>query len=170
MPTEKKSVKFKTEQHELINTLFNLLPLDDSNSFILDTLKKNNEIQQQILNLIPDIKKYFNINNIHGVKNTNKSKSKPVGKTTHSQAQSSDNKRDTDTDTAQYNVNNSSNTKNDHALIGDDEESKIEDTNNNENIEHVQTLNLQQSTTSFTILKEESNFSDTNIDTDNIQV
>lgn len=74
MPTEKKSVKFQKEQIELISNLYNLLPLDNTNSFILYTLEQNTECQRQIIDLVPNIKKYFNINNIHGVKNTEKSK------------------------------------------------------------------------------------------------
>lgn len=75
----KKSIKYKDEQNTLISNLFNLLPLDNENSFILYNLDKNTEIQQQILNLIPDIKKYFNINNMASVKNPDKIKRPWIG-------------------------------------------------------------------------------------------
>jgi len=68
----KKSIKYKNEQNDLVITLFNLLPLDNENSFILYNLDNNTELQQQILDLIPDIKKYFNINNMASVKNSDK--------------------------------------------------------------------------------------------------
>lgn len=70
MPPTKKDEKFQKEQDELIITLYNLLPLDDTNSFILYTLDQNIELQQQILNLIPDIKKYFNVYGIYGINNS----------------------------------------------------------------------------------------------------
>ena len=67
----KKDIKYKNEQNELIITLFNLLPLDDTNSFILYTLDQNTELHQQIIDLIPKIKQYFKINNMHSVKKPN---------------------------------------------------------------------------------------------------
>ena len=61
MPDTKKSIKFKKEQAVLITNLFNLLPLDDSNSFVRHDLEQNIDLQKQILDFIPDIKKYFNV-------------------------------------------------------------------------------------------------------------
>lgn len=74
MPDIKKSVKFQKEQNKIITTLFNLLPLDDSNSFVRYNLEQNENIKQQILDLIPDIKKYFSITNMKSVQDPDKSK------------------------------------------------------------------------------------------------
>jgi len=75
MPDIKKSIKFKDQQNKIIKELYNLLPLDDSNSFTLYTLEQPEyeHIRKQILDMIPDIKKYFSINNMKSVSNPNKS-------------------------------------------------------------------------------------------------
>jgi len=71
MPGVSKSVKYQKEQNEIIDKLFNLLPLDEDNSFFLYNLDQNTEIHKQIIDMIPDIKKYFNINNMKSVQNPN---------------------------------------------------------------------------------------------------
>jgi len=73
MPDLKKSEKFQKEREELINKLFNLLPLDEEHSFILYKVNNDTDLQKKILELVPDIKKYFGTYGIYGI-NSNKSK------------------------------------------------------------------------------------------------
>ena len=63
-----KSVLYKKEQDEILQKIINILDLDDENSITLHELDTNKEKQQLILNLIPDICKYFTTKNIIGAK------------------------------------------------------------------------------------------------------
>ena len=63
-----KSVLYKKKQDEMIDKIINILELDHENSITLHELDTNKEKQQLILNLIPDICKYFTTKNIIGAK------------------------------------------------------------------------------------------------------
>ncbi len=67
----KKSDLYQEEQQEIKKKLYNILNLEKKNSFTLYELDNNKILQQEILNLIPEIKKYFKVLNIKGVTNTN---------------------------------------------------------------------------------------------------
>ena len=50
---------YKTEQGEIIDKIIDLMELDDDNSVTLYELDNNDEKQKKILDLIPEIRKYF---------------------------------------------------------------------------------------------------------------
>ena len=55
-----KKDKFPKERIELLNKLYNILGIDEKNRvFYLDELEANEEKQEQIIALVPDVKKYF---------------------------------------------------------------------------------------------------------------
>lgn len=54
-----KSELYKDEQDEIIEKLINIIDLEDDNYIILHNLDNNETKKQEILDLIPDIKKYF---------------------------------------------------------------------------------------------------------------
>ena len=58
-----KDEKFPTEQSDIIEKLYNLLELNE-NSITLHELDTNKDKQQQIIDLFPDIQKYFTISHI----------------------------------------------------------------------------------------------------------
>jgi hypothetical protein len=62
-----KSELYSKEQQEIKNKLYNILNLEENNSFTLYELDNNIILQQEILNLIPEIKLYFKIAYIEGV-------------------------------------------------------------------------------------------------------
>lgn len=68
----KKDIQFKEQQEQVFQKIINSLNLDDNNSFILYEIDNNKDIQDNIMNLIPEIKKYFLINGINGVKEPEK--------------------------------------------------------------------------------------------------
>ena len=56
-----KKIKYASEQKEILNRLFIILGIIDRNKvFYLDDIEAEAKKQQDILNLIPDVKKYFN--------------------------------------------------------------------------------------------------------------
>lgn len=65
-----KSELYKNEQINIINKLIIILNLNINNSIILYDLDNNEDLKTQILFLIPEIKKYFRFDCIHGVRNT----------------------------------------------------------------------------------------------------
>ncbi len=69
-----KSELYKDEQIELINRLINIINLDDDNSLILYELDSDETKKQEILDLIPDIKKYFSFTSIIGASEPEKAK------------------------------------------------------------------------------------------------
>jgi hypothetical protein len=65
-----KSDLYKEEQFLIVNKLINILKLDEDNSITLYDLDNNENIKNEIMDLIPEIKKYFRFDCIHGVLNT----------------------------------------------------------------------------------------------------
>ena len=68
-----KSILYKKEQDELVNKIINILELDKMNSIILfniDTDKK----KDKILELIPEIRKYYSFSTIIGASEPTKAK------------------------------------------------------------------------------------------------
>jgi len=62
-----KTVLYKEEQAEIVAKLINILNLESNSVFLLYDLDKNVELQNNILGLVPDIRKYYNCNNIKAV-------------------------------------------------------------------------------------------------------
>ena len=69
-----KSELYKTQQNNICEQIITILNLDYNNSFILKDLDNDLEKQKQILDLIPDIKKYFSCSTVTGVFNTENTK------------------------------------------------------------------------------------------------
>ena len=57
-----KSELYKNEQFEIMNKILNILELDENNSITLYHLDNDILKQEKILNLLPNIKKYFKCN------------------------------------------------------------------------------------------------------------
>ena len=62
-----KSELYKKEQHEVIEQIIKILDLENKNTYTLYELDKNEEIQKQIMDLIPEIRKWFSFNGIKAV-------------------------------------------------------------------------------------------------------
>lgn len=62
-----KSELYKTEQDELVNKIIKILDLDHKNIYTLYELDNNIEIQQKIMELIPEIRKWYSFNGIKAV-------------------------------------------------------------------------------------------------------
>ena len=62
-----KSELYKTEREQLEASLESILSLREQNVFILHELDHNIELQNQIMRLVPEIRKYYNCNNIKAV-------------------------------------------------------------------------------------------------------
>lgn len=60
---------YKNEQEDILQQLINILNLDNNNSITLYELDNNEIKQQKILNLLPNIRKYFSLSFVKGVKN-----------------------------------------------------------------------------------------------------
>ena len=69
----KKSDKFKIEQLNIINKLLDIINIKD-NYIIRYELDSDEEKHKKIIQLTPDIKKYFACNNISGIKQPHKVK------------------------------------------------------------------------------------------------
>ena len=69
-----KSELYKKEQNEIIDKIINILQLDDDNSITLYELDTNKNKQKSILDLIPDIRKYFKVKGIIGAKEPDRCK------------------------------------------------------------------------------------------------
>jgi len=67
MPKQKKAIKYKKEQEEIIEKIITILDATNK-TFILYDIDNDEEKQKQIYNLIDDIKKYFSSYNIGGLK------------------------------------------------------------------------------------------------------
>ena len=61
-----KSILYKSEQEQLLNQIINILELDNNNSIILYNLDNNKNKQNKILELIPEIRKYYSFSTIIG--------------------------------------------------------------------------------------------------------
>lgn len=62
-----KTELYVKEQDEVINKLITILDLENKNTYTLYELDNNIEIQNQIIELTPEIKKWFSYNNIKAV-------------------------------------------------------------------------------------------------------
>lgn len=62
-----KSELYKTEREQLEASLESILSLREQNVFILYQLDHNIELQNQIMRLVPEIRKYYNCNNIKAI-------------------------------------------------------------------------------------------------------
>ena len=69
-----KSELYKKEQHEIIEKIITILDLENKNTYTLYELDKNEEIQNKIMELIPEIRKWFSFNNMKAVGEPNKIK------------------------------------------------------------------------------------------------
>jgi len=65
-----KSDLYKEQQSYIVDKLIYILSLDKDNGITLYDLDNNEDIKEKILYLIPEIKKYFRFDCIHGVRNT----------------------------------------------------------------------------------------------------
>ena len=59
---------YKKEQVEIIDKIIDILELDEENSITLYELDNDTKKQQKILDLIPNIRKYFKVKSIAGAK------------------------------------------------------------------------------------------------------
>jgi hypothetical protein len=69
-----KSILYKKEQDEIINKIIDILVLDYNNSIILYELDNDKIKQDKILELIPDIRKYFSFTSVIGASEPDKAK------------------------------------------------------------------------------------------------
>ena len=69
-----KSELYKKEQEEIVNKIITILDLENKTEYTLYELDKNEEIQKKIMELIPEIRKYYAFNNMKAVGEPNKRK------------------------------------------------------------------------------------------------
>jgi hypothetical protein len=62
-----KSELYKKEQEEIVDKIVKILDLENKTEYTLYELDKNEEIQKKIMELIPDIRKYYSFNGIKAV-------------------------------------------------------------------------------------------------------
>lgn len=62
-----KSELYKKEQEDIVDKIVKILDLENKTEYTLYELDKNEEIQKQIMELIPDIRKYYSFNGIKAV-------------------------------------------------------------------------------------------------------
>ena len=62
-----KSELYKKEQDDIIDKIISILDLENKTTYTLYELDKNEEIQKQIMELIPEIRKWFAFNNMKAV-------------------------------------------------------------------------------------------------------
>lgn len=62
-----KSELYREEQDRMIDTIIRILDLENKNTYTLHELDKNEEIQKQIMDLIPELRKWFAFNNIKAI-------------------------------------------------------------------------------------------------------
>ena len=62
-----KNNKFVKEQYKLVSHIEDLLDLKNTPTHILHNLDNNDQIQFGIMNLAPEIRKYYNCNNLKAV-------------------------------------------------------------------------------------------------------
>ena len=67
MPMRLKSDLYKKEQEEVIEKIISILDLKNKNTYTLYELDKNEEIQNIIMELIPEIRKWFSFNGLKAV-------------------------------------------------------------------------------------------------------
>ena len=64
-----KSQLYQKEQNDIMNKIINILQLDEENSILLYDLDNDEFKKQKIMDLIPNIRKYFSYSHITGAKN-----------------------------------------------------------------------------------------------------
>ena len=69
-----KSELYKKEQEEIVDKIITILDLENKTEYTLYELDKNEEIQKQIMVLIPEIRKCYAFNNMKSVGEPNKRK------------------------------------------------------------------------------------------------
>ena len=69
-----KSELYKKEQEEIVDKIISILDLENRTEYTLYELDKNEEIQKKIMELIPEIRKYYSFNGIKAVGEPNKIK------------------------------------------------------------------------------------------------
>ena len=69
-----KSELYKDEQIKLSNKIIDILELDENNQIILYYLDNNEEKQNKIMELIPELRKYFSFCCISGLEKTETTK------------------------------------------------------------------------------------------------
>ena len=69
-----KSILYKKEQNELVDKIINILELDNENSIILYGLDNDKTKQYKVLELIPEIRKYYSFSTIIGTSEPTKAK------------------------------------------------------------------------------------------------
>jgi len=74
MPMRLKSELYKKEQEDVIEKIISILDLTNKNTYTLYELDKNEEIQNKIMELIPEIRKWFSFNNMKAVGEPSKRK------------------------------------------------------------------------------------------------
>jgi len=62
-----KSELYAKEQEEIVNKIVNILDLNNKKIYTLYELDNNKEIQEKIMVLIPEIRKYYSFNGIKAV-------------------------------------------------------------------------------------------------------
>ena len=62
-----KSELYKKEQDGVVDKIINILDLENKKTYTLYELDKNQELQKQIMDLIPEIRKWFSFNGIKAV-------------------------------------------------------------------------------------------------------
>lgn len=62
-----KSELYKKEQEDIVDKIITILDLENKTEYTLYELDKNEEIQKQIMELIPEIRKYYSFNGIKAV-------------------------------------------------------------------------------------------------------
>ena len=62
-----KTELYEKEQHQIIDTIINILDLQNKNSYTLYELDNNIDIQIRIMNLIPTIRTFFAFNNLKAI-------------------------------------------------------------------------------------------------------
>ena len=69
-----KSILYAKEQNEIIDKIIDILQLDDKNSIVLYNLENDMDKRKKIMDLIPEIRKYYMYNNMKGVSDPHKVK------------------------------------------------------------------------------------------------
>jgi hypothetical protein len=69
-----KSELYKKEQEEIVDKIIKILDLENKTEYTLYELDKNEDIQKKLMELIPEIRKYYSFNGIKAVGEPNKIK------------------------------------------------------------------------------------------------
>ena len=67
MPMRLKSELYKKEQEQVIDKIISILDLQNKTTYTLYELDTNKDIQHKIMELIPEIRKWFSFNGIKAV-------------------------------------------------------------------------------------------------------